>query len=290
MKKLLPGKACIAMALLVALLAPSGAWSETVESRLSSGLIVAAEYRPGKAGYPVVILLHGFMQTRNSPPMNRLADALSDSGYAILVPTLSLGVSRRGKSLPCEAVHHHGFQDDLAELGHWIGWLGARSHEKVALVGHSSGSQLALAYIAGAPSPLVRSAILASVGPIYIDPAEYGAARAEKTPDPGKPAPLRRFTLAYCKKNYVSSVPAYLSHAEWNADRMLESLNKVRASAPVEIVIGGNDQVFPSGWAVRLRKVRVPVNVIEGAGHFFDGEHEFDLFDRVSAILGKLHN
>lgn len=288
MERLIRRQACFAWALLAALLAPLAGWAETVESRLPSGLVAVAEYRPGKAGYPVVLLLHGFMQTRNSPPMNRLAEALSDAGYGILVPTLSLGINRRAKSLSCEAVHPHGFQDNLGELGHWVDWLGARARQKLVLVGHSSGSQLVLAYVAGTPSPLVRAAILTSIGPLYLDPVEYGKARAEKAPEPGKPAPLRRFTIAYCQKNYVSSVPAYLSYAEWDEERMLDSLGKARV--PVEIVIGSNDQVFQPGWSARLRKVRAPVSVIEGAGHFFDGEHEFDLFDRVSAILGRMRN
>lgn len=286
MEKLIPGPVCFAMALLTALLAPLDSWAETVESRLPSGLVVAAEYRPGKAGYPVVMLLHGFMQTRNSPPTNRLADALSDAGYAILVPTLSLGVSRRVKSLSCEAVHKHGMQDDVAELAHWANWLADRSRTGLVLVGHSTGSQHVLAYLSGTYHPLVRGAILTSVGPIYLDSSEYGPARAEKPGDSGKPAPLRRFTLAYCQKNYVSSVPAYLSYAEWGADRLVENLN--RARIPVEVIIGGNDQVFPPEWPARLKKSRVPVGVIEGAGHFFDGEHEFDLFDRVNVILTRM--
>lgn len=270
--------------LLLAVLMPAAVRADTVEIRLSSGLAGLADYRVGKAGFPAVLLLHGFLQTRNSPPMNRLADSLADTGYTVLVPTLSLGISRRNKSLSCEAVHKHTLQDDVQEIGQWVNWLGGHGHKRIVLIGHSSGGKDVLAYLSGTPGAGVERAILASVVPIHVDAEQYRKARAEKPSAPGQASlPLRRFTIAYCKDNYAATLPAYLSYADWTGDAIMDKLAK--ATVPVDIVLGSNDQVMPPGWQAQLVHGRTPVHMIEGAGHFFDGEHEFELSDRVVEIL-----
>lgn len=266
-------------------LAPLAVHADTVEIRFSPSLVGTADYRAGKPGLPAVLLLHGFLQTRNAPPMSRLADALSDAGYPILVPTLSLGVSRRNKSLSCEAVHKHTLQDDLQEIHQWVNWLASHGHQRIAMVGHSSGSKDILAYLVAAPNPKVVHAILVGISPIEVDAEQHRQAHAEKQPAPGDVLPLRRFTMAYCKNNYAATVPAYLSYADWTADVIVGRLGKTRM--PLDIVLGTKDQVAPPAWQARLAKTRVPVNLIENAGHFFDGEHEFELNDRVAEILRK---
>lgn len=275
----------IAYAMLMMLAAdPSRAGA--VESRLPSGLVAAAEYRPGRGDYPSLLFLHGFLQTRNSPPMNRLAESLADAGYPVLVPTLSLNVSRRAKSLPCEAVHLHAQQDDVNEIAHWVDWLAGRADRGVVLVGHSSGGKDVLAYLLGKPGPKIKKAIFISIGPVYVDAAELHRARSAKAPNPGKAGPLQRFTMGYCKGNYVTPAPAYVSYAAWTGERIVEGLN--RLTVPADIVLGSSDQVFEPGWAEQLKTSKVPVTTVGGAGHFFDGEYEFALHDRVNAILGQL--
>lgn len=270
--------------LLVFALVPAAVRADTVEIKLSSGLVGLADYRAGKAGLPAVLLLHGFLQTRNSPPMNRLADALADVGYPVLVPTLSLGISRRNKSLSCEAVHKHTLQDDVQEICQWVSWLGGHGHKRIILVGHSSGGKDVLAYLSSTPNAGVERAILASIVPIYVDTEQYRKARAEKLPVPGQATlPLRRFTIAYCKNNYAATLPAYLSYADWTGDVIMDRL--ASTTVPVDIVLGSNDQVIPSGWQAQLMRGRIPVHMMEGAGHFFDGEHEFELSDLVMEIL-----
>lgn len=270
--------------LLAILVAPAASRADTVEIRLAPNLVGTADYRAGKPGLPAVLLLHGFLQTRNAPPMSRLADALSDAGYPVLVPTLSLGVSRRNKSLPCEAVHKHTLQDDLQEIGQWINWLASHGHQKIVLIGHSSGAKGILAYLSGTPSPRVERAILVSITPIDVDAEQLRQARAEKPLAPGQLQPLRRFSMAYCKNNYAATLPAYLSYADWTGDLIVSELGRIKV--PADIVLGTKDQVITSAWKDRLVK-RVPVTMIENAGHFFDGEYELELNDRVGEILKK---
>jgi hypothetical protein len=40
-----------------------------------------------------------------------------------------------------------------------------------------------------------------------------------------------------------------------------------------------------SGWLKALQHVQVPMVVINGANHFMDGEHEFDLLEHSLAHL-----
>lgn len=271
--------------LLAFFLAPLAARADAVEIKYSPSLVGTADYRAGKPGLPAVLLLHGFLQTRNAPPMSRLADALSDAGYPVLVPTLSLGVSRRNKSLSCEAIHKHTLQDDLQEAHQWVNWLASHGHQRIVMIGHSSGAKDILAYLAWAPNAPVERAILIGITPIAVDAGQYRQARAEKPAVPGEVLPLHRFTMAYCKNNYATTVPAYLSYADWTADVIVNQLGKTRV--PLDIVLGTKDQVAPPAWQARLMKTRVPVTLIANAGHFFDGEYEFELNDRVSEILKK---
>lgn len=270
---------------LVVFLAPVAALADIVEIRFSPKLVGTADYRAGKTGLPAVLLLHGFLQTRNAATVSRLADALSDAGYPVLVPTLSLGVSRRNKSLSCEAAHKHTVQDDSREIAQWVTWLASHGHQKIALVGHSSGGKDLLAYLAGKPSPFVERVILIGITPIEVDAEEYRKARFEKPVDEGAVPPLRRFTFAYCKHNYASTLPAYLTYAEWDENMIASQLAKVKV--PVDIVLGTKDEVIAPTWRARLVKGRVPVTLVENADHFFNGEYEFELNDRVGEILKK---
>lgn len=264
---------------------PAFSRADTVEIKLSPSLVGTADFRAGKPELPAVLLLHGFLQTRNAPPMSRLADALTDAGYPVLVPTLSLGISHRNKSLSCEAIHRHTQQDDLKEIAQWVNWLASHGHRKVAMIGHSSGSITILAYLSATPDNLVERAILVGITPIDTNLGQFHRARAEKPFSPEQTPPLSRFTMAYCKNNYAAPVAAYLSYANWTGDVTVKALDKI--NIPVDVVLGGKDQVISPAWRAQLMKSRTPITLIENAGHFFDGEYEFELNDRIGEILKK---
>lgn len=259
----------------------------TVEIKLASNLVATADYRAGKSSLPAILLLPGFLQTRDAPPISPLANSLADSGYSVLTPTLSLGVSRRNKSLPCEAVHKHTQQDDLREVDLWVKWLNRHGHKRIVMIGHSSGAKDVLAYLSSVPDIRIERAILVAIAASEVDPEQYRKALAQKQASsmPGQLPPLQRFKLAYCKNNYASTVPAYLSYADWNGDLILSSLEKIRV--PIDAVLASEDKVVPMALRQQILKSRVPVALIEGAGHFFDGEYEFELNDRISGLLKK---
>lgn len=257
--------------------------AETVEARLPGGTIATAEFRTGQAARPAVLLLHGFLQTSQAMPLSAMADTLSSQGYTTLSPTLSLGINRRSKSLACEAAHPHTLAMDLAELGFWVNWLVNKGHRHIALVGHSSGSIQILHYVSQHPDPAVKLAILTSLIGFTSQPADRQRAKAQARSARGK---LERYNLSYCKTNYTAPPAAYLSYADNSADRMLALLSRSRL--PIQVILGANDPTMPAGWLERLKDRGVAVTTIAHSGHFFEGEAEFDLADKLDAQLKSL--
>lgn len=260
---------------------PAVAQEQRIEARLPSGMIVTAAYYGGKPSQPAVVILHGFLQTRDFPTVANLADALAEAGYPVLTPTLSLGISRRARSLPCEAVHTHTMDQDLAELAFWTQWLKNKGHKNIALIGHSFGSLQILEYLARKPDPAVRRALLLSLTDVELTQA---AAMREKTVRMLRERIARgdrslvETEFGHCRK-YVSPAAAVLSYAAITRGSILRALSK--ATVPVEVIMGGKDDRMGRDWPDTLAAQGVSVSVIAGANHFFDNQYEFDLSDAV---------
>src|SRR5512134_1452298 len=86
---------------------PSVAGAVVVQQDMRPGIPANAEYLIGERSKPAVLLLHGFLQTREFATVATLARDLQDEGYTVLAPTLSLSIPNRERSLACEAVHRH---------------------------------------------------------------------------------------------------------------------------------------------------------------------------------------
>ncbi|BBO99797.1 alpha/beta fold hydrolase [Sulfuriferula nivalis] len=255
--------------------------AEVIQVRLPSKLMVSADYRLGSPDKPAVILVHGFLQTRLALPMSGLAQALNDAGYTVVVPTLSEGYNLRNKTVACEAPHRHNMVTDSNEVQFWVEWLAQRTQQPIVLIAHSSSANVVLSYVSEHPDRLVRQAILVSVVPIRANPDEL--ARVLRAPESSG---LSSYTMAYCQHNYLSTRADYLSYAVWDEDKIIHTLSQ--AKVPVKVLIGSMDKVFPVGWGTRLQHDFPGTDVVSGAGHFFDGTAEFDLDDRVLAILKSL--
>lgn len=267
-----------------ALTGPS-AYARTVHIPLPGGIDASAEYRRGDADKPAVLILHGFLQTRAFPTVANLADALADSGYATLTPTLSLGISNRQRSLACEAVHTHSMEQDVAEVHAWVEWLRSTGHRKIVLVGHSYGSLQLFIYNMREANDAVTRVIAISL--VDLEHAvgterlqqQIAEARALSEQNNNE---LRYFKVSHCKR-YAAPPFAFLSYAAWDKKQILEGLAKQRR--PLLIIMGGADRRMDSEWPAMLQAAGSEVNIIQGANHFFGSEHEFDLADRVLTSL-----
>jgi pimeloyl-ACP methyl ester carboxylesterase len=271
--------------LFLLLLLPQAAAAERARIELGNGLTAQAEYLSGKPTLPAVLVLHGFLQTHDFPTVATLARGLNDSGYTVLAPTLSLGVPNRKQSLACEAVHRHSLDDDLDEIDRWVKWLTSRGHRQVVLIGHSFGSMQLLAYLAGKPDPAVRGYIAASLTETQIGPTSRAELieRLEDAVARGDHKLVNQ-PISYCKK-YPSNPAALLSYVRWDQARLVKALNAYKGHKL--LIMGDADVMIGRKWLSTLQESRTPMAIVKGAGHFMDGEHEFDLLEHSLAQLRK---
>lgn len=273
------------LALMLTACVSLGAQAQTVELSLPNKVVVKAEYRPGDPAKPAVVLVHGFLQTHQFPTINRLTEAMSGEGYTVLAPTLSLGVTHRSQSLACEAIHTHTVAQGVEELNAWVKWLRARNVKKIVLAGHSLGNVYNLAYLASYPDDHVSKFIGISI--------VEGRLKAGETARSGLVQTLRKQARArdkqvvteqfsYCQK-FRATPDSLLSYMEWGPDRFLNAIQKTRL--PVTMIMGSRDDRLGDNWLERLKKTRAKVIIIEGANHFMDGQHEFDLVDHFLSEL-----
>lgn len=260
---------------------PSAVQAQIVQLSLPSRLVVTAQYQQGQLDKPVILLLHGFLQTRDSPPMSLLGQSLADAGYTVLLPTLSLGYSLRNQSLACEAMHSHRLQDDVAELALWVDWLNKNAKRPLILIGFSSGSAVVMNYIASQPAKNIRGAILVSPAPVKKDASEYKGALAQRTPSTQQA--VHRYRLAFCQYSYFSTETGYLSYAAMDERLVLARLR--HAKVPVQIIIGGADRVFTPDWGKQLTLASPSIKVVPEADHFLEDGAEFALLEHVQSTL-----
>jgi pimeloyl-ACP methyl ester carboxylesterase len=265
---------------------PATAHAVIAYQEMRPGIRASAEYLIGEHSKPAVLLLHGFLQTREFPTVVTLARGLQDAGYTVLMPTLSLNIPNRVQSLACEAVHKHSMEEDVAEIGHWIAWLKSHGHRGIVLVGHSFGSLQLLAYLNAQPDEAVKAYIGASLIEAQIGSGERPAliAQLENRVLLKKHALLTQ-TLSFCKQ-YTSTPEGLLSYVRWDQPRTLMALKQSPVS--VQLIMGDSDQELGRNWIKTLKHVQTPTVVVKGANHFMDGQHEFDLLEHTLKFLGQI--
>jgi pimeloyl-ACP methyl ester carboxylesterase len=264
-------------------LLPLSAHATLITLEMRPNLPATADYQSGAPDKPAILLLHGFLQTREFPTVAALSRGLADAGYSVLTPTLTLGIPARGQSLACEAVHHTSLVDDVAEIDRWVNWLRGKGHRHIVLMGHSFGSLQLLAYLQNQPNP----AITGFVGVSMVE-AQIG----------GRPrAPLiERLTaqvaqndrtlvtepLSFCGK-YPTTAEALLTYVRWDQPRLLAAVHRLGDRSL--LIMGDSDSRLEQGWLRALQHLKTPLIVVEGGNHFMSGEHEFDVLDHTLAFL-----
>lgn len=278
--------AAVAASALAALLWTGMGRAETVSLTAPNGREATADYRPGRGELPAVVIVHGFLQTREFPTVAALANTLADAGYPVLAPTLTLNVSRRKHNLPCEAVHNHTLEMDVAEVATWVEWLQKKGHRRLVLIGHSSGA-LAILPLLSQPAPAVQQAILLSL----VDREREFTPAARKRLIRDLEARIARkdralvFTsYTFCRR-YVSTPDGLLSFVRVDRETVLRWLGASRV--PLFVVLGTDDERISEAWPQLLRSRGVNVRTVAGANHFFAGPAEFDLHELVLDSLQR---
>jgi len=258
---------------------PAAAHAELVQQLMRPGIPASAEYLIGERSKPAVLLLHGFLQTREFSTMATLARGLHDAGYTVLSPTLSLSIPDRTQSLACEAVHKHSLDDDVAEIGRWVHWLKSRGHHTIVLLGHSFGSMQLLAYLSGKPDAAVRGYLGTSLIEAQIGSTDQSTLIAQLEDRVlKKQRALVNQSLSFCRK-YPSTPEGLLSYVRWDQERVLAALKQ--SPVGIQLIMGDSDELMGGGWLKALQHVRTPMVIVKGANHFMNGEHEFDLLENA---------
>ncbi|MEW6119533.1 MAG: alpha/beta fold hydrolase [Pseudomonadota bacterium] len=262
----------------------SGAQAAVVTQTLRPGIVASASYLVGDRDKPAVLLLHGFLQTREFPTVATLAGGLHDSGYTVLSPTLSLNIPMRAQSLACEAIHKHNLGEDVDEIARWVLWLKKQGHSTIVLAGHSFGSLQLLAYLSGRPDAAVKGYIGASLIGTQIgntlDRRMLIAQLEEQVRS--TPRALVSQPLSFCRK-YTSTPSDLLSYVRWDQARTLAALKQIRLQT--RLIMGDADGMAGHNWIKALQHVQARMVLVKGANHFMDGEHEFDLLEHTLEFL-----
>lgn len=251
----------------------------------ASGQVIAADYLQGTNNAPPVLLLHGFLQTKEFPTVSRLVTVLQDMGYSVLNPTLSLGISDRKQSLPCEAIHTHSLDSNADEIKQWMEWLHEKTGKSVTFIGHSAGGPVMLKYMEDSNAKFIDHTILISLshfsaGAMARD-NEVQAEKALKVIDSGSDT-LGIYALSYCE-TYPTYASNFLSYYNWDRAKISSVIG--RFNDRITIILGSGDKRIDSAWQQQLQKQHNEVILIEGANHFFDQAHEFDLAAAIEEIL-----
>ena len=202
------------------------------------------------------------MTTYEFNTVQSMVNQISELGYTVLAPTLSLGINNRHASLPCDAIHTHTMEDDLAEVEFWVKWLVSRGYRNIVLVGHSSGSLQLAIYVSRHPERAVRKVIATSLvnmqqyTPVATMTGDIKTADELRTK---KPPPLHQYHLVYCA-DYTSTPQSYLSYIEWSRNKVLETLQQRKV--PIVVIMGGSDKRFGPDWITSMRKTGTSWNCL----------------------------
>lgn len=267
----------------IVLLNASTSFAESIRLTTTSDKEVIAAYLQGENDSNPVLILHGFLQTKEFSTVDMLATALNDSDYTVLSPTLSLGINNRKQSLSCEAVHTHSLDSDAVELKQWIEWLHKKTGKTVTLIGHSSAGQVLLKYMDNYDAKFINHAILISVS--------YFASDSDANKNNFKKAQaaikensnlIDTYSLDYCEV-YSTYARNFLSYYSWDRDKTSHVISKFRDQ--VSIILGTSDKRINADWRRQVQNINNSTYLIEGANHFFDQAHGFDLIDAVEMLI-----
>ena len=256
-----------------------------IEEILPDGLHVTADFRQGDTDKPAILFLHGFMTVHTFSLIQKITDELNDNDFTILSPTLSLGISKRKSTLACDALHLHSMQNDIKEIDFWFQWLISKGYKRIILMGHSTGAMQIIHYANIYDHKEIAQVLGISLVPLGRRdlPKLQSSINKARQLVRNKDKKIHNFTIAYCDENYSSPAVDYLSYAEWDSRRILDTIKNLNKTATI-IMGGADDSVYPD-WNKEMINTGAKVIIIDGANHFFSQGQKFELFDILNSQL-----
>lgn len=238
---------------------------EVVKDKLSEyGLMTQPTTPPPSGGYPVLLLLHGYVNPLYySTEEAYLGDMefYSQRGYAVIKPDL------RGQGLSIGAGSAEGayysmaYNTDLMSLISAVKLTANLNDNKINLWGHSMGAYIALR--ASVLSPDIKNTIILS-GPVGSIRDMYNAYVAISDTGNQTAGAIRAAALA--AKGTPNSNPDY-----WEKTSPLNYLNKSKSF--YQIHIGSSDRIVPPKFSSDLERALSGLNkpneyfVYQGGDH-----------------------
>ena len=231
--------------------------------------------------------------------MRALQDLLLERGLSNLAINLSLGQNDRHGMNDCAGPHRHLDANAAIEVAFWVGWLKKAGAGPITVLGHSRGGNQMARYIANAPDPAVRRAVL--VAPASWQPGKETRgykknyrkdlapllARAQALLEAGNGDTLMDgVDFLYCPKTQVAAA-TFVDYYRSNPDRDTPAVVD-RAKVPVLVVTATDDRINPN--TARKMKSHIGPDVrlveIEDTGHFFRDLAADDLADVIAEYIG----
>lgn len=252
-----------------------------IEEVLPNGLVAEANYYPGDSNKPAILLIHGFLTVHNFNLIQSLASEIAGNQYAVLTPTLTLGISKRRTTLDCNALHLHSMEDDIKEIEWWVNWLIGKGYKKIILMGHSSGAVQIVNYASIYKHKELTRLIALSIVPLSVHNNSHATGSRKKALKliENNDTDIHNFTLTYCIENYSAPAAQYLSYAQWDSARILKSLRAIHL--PRQAIMGSLDISKSFDLTDAIEKTDTRVDIIEGADHFFGSGTELELYDVI---------
>jgi len=250
---------------------------------------------------PLVVMTHGTLAHNKMEIMSQLQSLFTENEISSLSINLGLGISNRKGMYDCATKHTHKHTDAVDEIGVWVNWLKRKGAKHLILLGHSRGGNQTAWYAAENNDDIVKKVIL-------IAPATWSAqyakqdykkrykkdldsvlAKAETLVQQGKPkAVMKNTDHIYCEKTSVTA-ESFVSYNKpdqrFNTPSLLSAIK-----VPVVVFAGSEDKVV-KGLEKKvkpfLKKGRVELEVIDGAGHMFRDLYAEDMMDIIVEYLGK---
>lgn len=245
----------------------------------------------------MVLILHGILGHNKMELVATSQQILLENEMNSLAINLSLSRSNRHGFFDCTWPHYHQQDDVFEELNLWVDWLRKKGVSKIALMGHSRGSNQSMVYAAEHLDPTVTHLVLLSPGADDVRETHekrYGSvlnATADLMQEMIKSNKgeelIDGVDFWFCPKATVTA-NSYLSYyGEMSKFREFQTYIP-QIPVPTLIITGTMDERFPN---VRknirpfIDNKRIYSSEIENAGHFF---RDLNLEEAVETMIDFL--
>lgn len=271
-------------------------------TQVSKGITLNAnlELASGKViGKNIILMTHGTLAHGKMEIMSQLQDLFKENELDSLSINLGLGIDNRKGMYDCATTHTHKHTDAVDEIGLWVDWLKKRGVETITLLGHSRGGNQTAWYAAEKTDSIINKVILIAPATWSKEYAVDGykerfktdlntvLAKAELLLKQGKgQTVMKNVGHIYCSDTSVTA-ESFVSYNRPDIRLNTPSLlNKIKQ--PVLVIAGSKDKTvkdLDKLVAPMVKKGKIDLAVIDGAGHMFLDLYADDMVDLIVDYL-----